>query len=226
MCARYSLSSPHEAVRRYFGYANEHVFPPRYNIAPSQPVCIVRPSLRGDREAALVRWGLLPAWSKDPTGLSTLFNARSETANEKPSFRGPMRHRRCLVPADGFYEWLGEKGARRPHLIRRRDRGLLAMAGIWECWLGADGSEIETMAILTVRSNVALSWLHDRMPALLEPDVFAAWLDARTTPVAQALDMLQPAADDVLEVVEVGPLVNSPRHEGPELHEPQGTRLL
>ena len=226
MCSRYALTSPHEAVRGTFGYANQHAFPPRYNIAPTQPVAIVKHGFAGARELALVRWGLIPSWAKDPAKISTLINARAETAAEKPSFRGAMRHRRCLVPADAFYEWLGKAGEKRPHLIRRKDGGMLAFAGIWENWLGADGSEIDTMAILTVACNVALSWLHDRMPAILEPDAFDAWLDTRAVLADAAVHMLQPAADDLLDVFEVGKALNNWRNEGPQLQTPERTRLL
>jgi len=111
MCSRYSLTSPPEAVRSYFGYSNEAMFPPRYNIAPTQPVAIVIEPPGGKRELILVRWGLIPSWVKDPAQYATLINARSETAAEKPSFRGAMRHRRCLVPADGFYEWRSARAA-------------------------------------------------------------------------------------------------------------------
>ncbi len=226
MCSRYSLTSPHEAVRSHFGYANIHAFPPRYNIAPTQPVAIVRLSEVRERELALVRWGLIPAWAKDPSKFSTLVNARAETVAEKPAFRGPIRHRRCLVPADAFYEWMGPAGAKRAHMIRRKDRGLMAFAGLWEGWLGADGSEIDTMAILTVPSNVALSWLHDRMPAILEPEVFASWLDGRAMPADEASGLLLPAADDLLEVIEIGNAINNPRNEGAALQTPERTRLL
>ena len=226
MCSRYSLISPHDAVRRLFATGAAHDFPPRYNIAPTEPVAIVRQSPRHERELALVRWGLIPSWGKDPARFSTLINARAETAADKPSFRGALRHRRCLVPADAFYEWLGPAGARRPHLVRRKDRRLMALAGLWEHWLGADGSEIETMAILTVPSNVALSWLHERMPALLEPGQFADWLDCRSGSALGVADLLAPAADDLLDVIEVGPAVNNPRSEGAELHAPTDGRLL
>ena len=114
MCSRYCLTSPHEAVRAAFGYHNSETFPPRFNIAPTQPVAIVRNDLRQRRELTLVRWGLIPSWLKDPGKISTLINARAETAGERASFRGSMRHRRCLVPADGFYEWKGKAGGRRP----------------------------------------------------------------------------------------------------------------
>jgi putative SOS response-associated peptidase YedK len=177
MCSRYSLTSPHEAVRAYFRYVNEAPFPPRYNIAPSQPVAIVRTAMNGARELALVRWGLIPGWVKDPREFKMLINARAETAADKPSFRAAIRHRRCLVPADGFYEWTGAPGAKRPHLIRPRHGGPMAMAGIFEHWQGADGSEIETLAILTVAANRTMSVFHDRMPAILPPEHFDVWLD-------------------------------------------------
>jgi putative SOS response-associated peptidase YedK len=200
MCSRYSLTSPPEAVRSYFETVNEPEFPPRYNIAPTQPVLIVRHDAKRRRELALVRWGLLPSWVKDPHGFSTLINARSEGAAEKPAFRGGMRHRRCLVPADAFYEWTGTRGRRRPHLLRLRSGGPFAMAGIWEHWLGADGSELETMAILTVPSNRPVSALHDRMPALLPPSAFEAWLDCRSGSAVEAAELLRPAPEDLLEI--------------------------
>lgn len=215
MCSRYSLTSPPEAVRSYFGTFNREEFPPRYNIAPTQPVLIVRDDLRHERELTLVRWGLIPSWVKDPGAFSTLINARAETAAEKPSFRAAMRHRRCLVPTDGFYEWTGEKGAKQPHLIRPKGGGLMAMAGLWEHWIGADGSEIDTMAILTVAANRTMEPIHDRMPAILPPDAFAAWLDCRSGSATVAMAMLAPAADDLLQVIPVSRRLNNPRNEGP-----------
>lgn len=226
MCTRYNLTSPVEAVRAYFRLSGGEPFPPRYNIAPTQPVAIVRNGPSGDRELALVRWGLIPSWTKDPAAFKTLVNARGETAAEKPSFRGAMRHRRCLVPANGFYEWTGKPGAKQPHLIRRRDGGLIAFAGLWESWLGADGSEIETMAILTVAANATLMSIHDRMPAILQPENFDTWLDARGFRAEMAAEMLHPAVDDLLEHIMVDPRLNSYRNEGPDLIKPYGERLL
>ena len=226
MCSRYSLTSPPEAVRAYFGNINEENFPPRYNIAPTQPVLIVRHDHAHLRELTLVRWGLLPSWAKDPTKVSTLINARAETAAEKPSFRGAMRHRRCLVPADGFYEWIGRPGAKRPHLLRPIGGGPLALAGLWEHWLGADGSEIETMAILTVAANSTAAQVHDRMPAILDPDDFEAWLDIRSGRSNEAEQLLRPAPDGLLEIVEVSPRLNNSRNEGPEVQEIVGRKLL
>jgi putative SOS response-associated peptidase YedK len=225
MCSRYSLTSPHEAVRAYFRYDNEAVFPPRYNIAPSQPVAIVRNTPRGGREMALVRWGLVPSWVKDPRAFKMLINARAETAADKPSFRAAMRHRRCLIPADGFYEWTGAAGAKRPHLIRPRAGGSMALAGIFETWLGADGSEIETVAILTVAANAAMSVLHDRMPAVIEPMYFDAWLDCRSGTATEIVELLRPVPEDYLDILEVSRALNDPRNEGPTVQEPVATTL-
>lgn len=226
MCSRYNLLSPHKAVESYFSVTSADPYPPRYNIAPTQPVLIVRLDPAGTREAVLVRWGLIPSWAKDPARLSRLFNARAETANEKPSFRAALRHRRCLIPANGYYEWTGKAGARRPHLIRRGDGGLIALAGLWETWLGADGSEIDTMAILTVPASTALASLHDRMPAILAPEDFDAWLDVRGFRAEMAAEMLRPAPDDLLEYVAVDPRLNDARNEGAELIVPFRERLL
>ncbi|MGE0202674.1 MAG: SOS response-associated peptidase [Hyphomicrobiaceae bacterium] len=227
MCSRYSLTSPPEAVRAYFGHANAPNYPPRYNIAPSQPVAIVRLDERRERELALVRWGLVPSWVKDPGTFAMLLNARAETAATKPSFRGAMRHRRCLVPADGFYEWIGEKGAKRPHLIAPAAGGVMAMAGLWEHWMGADGSEVESMAILTVAANRLVSRLHDRMPAILPPEHFEAWLDTRQMTADEAQALLVPAPESLLAIAEVSPKLNNPRNEGPEVQERVGaTRSL
>jgi putative SOS response-associated peptidase YedK len=226
MCSRYSLTSLPEAVRSYFRYDNEAVFPPRYNIAPSQPVAIVRDTPTGGRELALVRWGLIPGWVKDPRAFKMLINARSETAAEKPSFRAAMRHRRCLLPADGFYEWKGAPGSKRPHLVRPRAGGPMALAGIFENWLGADGSEIETMAILTVAANAAMSALHDRMPGIIAPEHFDAWLDCRPGTATEIVELLAPAPEDFLDIIEVSRALNNPRNEGPEVQVPVGTLTL
>lgn len=220
MCSRYSLTSPPEAVRAYFGYVNDEPFPPRYNIAPTQPVPIVRRSLAGMRELVLVRWGLIPSWVKEPGSFSTLINARSETAADKPSFRGAMRHRRCLVPADGFYEWTGAAGTKQPHLVRPARGGPMAMAGLWEHWLGADGSELETMAILTTTASPDLAWLHDRMPVILPPAAFEAWLDCRSGSAREIVALLAPAQEGLLATVAVSRRLNNPRNEGPEVQEP------
>jgi putative SOS response-associated peptidase YedK len=201
MCSRYSLTSPPEAVRALFGIGPFEPFPPRLAIAPTDPVVIVRQGPRGVPELALVRWGLIPSWVKDPREFTTLFNARSETATEKPSFRGAMRHRRCLVPADAWIEWTGPKRARSRWRVGRRDHGLMAFAGLWEHWLGADGSEIETMTILTMAANATLAPLHERMPVILPATSFAAWLDCRPGSAVDAQHLVVPAPEDLLEAV-------------------------
>lgn len=226
MCSRYSLTSPPEAVRAYFGYTNEADFPPRYNIAPTQPVAIVRNRADGERELSLVRWGLVPSWVKDPREFTTLINARSETAATKPSFRAALRHRRCLVPADGFYEWSGPAGSKAPHLVRLARPGPFGIAGIYEHWQGADGSEIESMAILTVAANALMSRIHDRMPAIVPPERFGEWLDCRPGTAEGIEGLLRPAPENLLEVIEVSRKLNNPRNEGPEVQEVVRTTLF
>lgn len=222
MCSRYSLTAPPEAIGNLFRVAIPHAFPPRYNIAPTQPVAIVRNDAKGERAFQLVRWGLIPGWVKDPRTFSTLINARSESVAEKPSFRGAIRHKRCLVPADGFYEWTGPKGKRQPHLIRLRDHAPFAFAGIFDHWLGADGSEIETMAILTTAASGEMAPIHDRMPVVLDPADYGRWLDCSDGSSQGVLDLLRPAPEGSLDIVAVDPALNNPRHEGPELARPFG----
>ncbi len=229
MCSRYSFTSPIEAVRTMFRLPAEGLaamqLPPRYNVAPTQPVAVVRlkPGIEalGERELALVRWGLIPAWVKDPNEFSTLINARAETALEKPSFKNAMKHRRCLVPADAFYEWTGKPGAKVPHMIEPRLGGGLdrpmAFAGLWEHWLGAEGSEMETMVILTVPANAAMAKVHDRMPAIVPPRHHAAWLDVRGTDATAAARLLKAAPDDALEAHEIGRAINNPSYDKPDV---------
>jgi len=226
MCSRFALKSTPEIIRATFGHLNRPNFPPRYNIAPTQPIHIVRSSAGGPRELALVRWGLLPSWLKDPDKFATLINARSETAAEKPSFRSAMHHRRCLIPADGFIEWTGKRGAKRPFYIKRRDEGLLAFAGLWEHWQGPDGSEIDSAAILTTQANATVSPLHNRMPVILDPEQFDVWLDCKRLSPADLAEYLVPAPDTLLEVLELDPRINNPSNDTPDLLEPLGRRLL
>lgn len=199
MCSRYSLVSPPERVKAHVGYANAHEFPPRPHIAPTEPVAIVRLSETRQREIALVRWGLIPAWAKNPSQISLMINVRAETVAVRQGFSGPIRHRRCLVPADAFYAWVGEDKRKRRIMIRRKDKGLLALAAIWEGWLGADGSEIDTMAILTVAGDANLPWPDRRMPAIIEPEAFEPWLDGRMMGHEAAAGLLKPMAIDCVE---------------------------
>lgn len=220
MCGRYSLSLTPQVVRAFLGFEEQPNYPPRYNIAPTQPIAVVRLA-HGVRSFALMRWGLLPHWVKDPKDFPTLINARGDTAATKPAFRGAMRHRRCLVPADGFYEWQKtDRGLKVPHLIRRPDRGPFAFAGLWETWMGADGSEIDTAAIVTTEANRRLQPLHDRMPVIVTPEDFDRWLDAGHVPPADVADLIRPAPEDFFEAFPISTRVNSVANDDEAIQAP------
>ena len=226
MCGRFTLTTDRDQIEERFSFRMTNVtLTPHYNIAPSQPVLSLMSDGKENR-AGFLRWGLIPSWAKDEAIGNRMINARAETAAEKPSFRGAMRHRRCLVPADGFYEWIGQPGAKRPHLLRPVKSGPMAFAGLWEHWLGPDGSEIETMAILTVPANAVAARVHDRMPVILAPENFEAWLDISSGRSNPAETLLRPAADDLLEILEVSPKLNNSRNEGPEAQVIIGKMLI
>jgi len=226
MCSRYNLTSPPEAVRATFAYRDKPNFPPRYNIAPTQIVGVVCLDEEGERRFKPMRWGLLPAFVKDAKSAPTLINARAEGIATKPSFRQAFARRRCLLPADGFYEWTGAKRARRPFLLRPRQGGLIAFAGIWERWRDQEGAETDTVAIITCAANASVTPLHDRMPVVLDQKQHATWLDCEGTAVDTALALLRPAADDLLEAIEMDPKINDSRRDEPGLQQPLQPRLL
>jgi putative SOS response-associated peptidase YedK len=234
MCGRYAITLPAKAARDYFGYVDEPDFPPRYNIAPTQPVPIVRlERARGggvQRRFQLVRWGFLPGFVKDPREFPLLFNARAESAPEKPSFRAAMKRRRCLFIADAYYEWRREPRRSRagaPFLFRRADGAPLALAGLYETWSSADGSEVDTACILTTSANGATVAIHERMPAMLEARDLDLWLNCEDERSAEdAWRLLVPAADDVLEFFEIGPDVNKAENDGPWIQAPHRSRLI
>jgi putative SOS response-associated peptidase YedK len=226
MCSRYSLTSPPEAVRAYFAYRETPNFPPRYNIAPTQAIPVVCLDAEGGRAFRLMRWGLLPPFAKGPREFPTLINARAEGVETKPAFRAAFAERRCLIPADGFYEWTGAKGRRRPFLLRPRQGGLIAFAGLWERWRDREGGEIDTVAILTCAANATVTPLHDRMPVILPAEVFDAWLDCNGTSVDAALTLLRPAPDDLFEAIEMDPKINDSRRDEPGIQEPLQLSLL
>lgn len=233
MCGRYALTSAPEAIRKLFGYPETPNFPPRYNIAPTQPIAIVANERRDGTPTPrfmLARWGFLPGFVKDPRDFPLIFNARSETVLEKASFRAAMKRRRCLVPADAYYEWLklgaGRKILRKPYLFRRADGAPMGMAGLWETYAGADGSEIDTACILTTAANATTIAVHERMPAVLEPKDFAAWLDCDDVSAERAAALLRPAADNALEFFEIAPAINKATEEGPHLQEPLSRTLF
>src|SRR5215208_2535633 len=192
MCGRYAITTAPEAIRALFGYLEQPNFPPRYNIAPTQPVPIVRLA-EGRRSFALVRWGLIPAWVKDSRTFSLLINARGESVIDKPAFRNAMRRRRCLFPADGFYEWRQEGKGKRPFFIRPRSGGPMAFAGLWETWAGPNGEEMETAAIVTTTANRTLRHIHDRMPVVVAPEAFDFWLDGSKVDAETAAALIAPA---------------------------------
>lgn len=226
MCSRYNLTSPPEAVRAYFGYTDTPNFPARYNIAPTQAIPVVCLDDRGSRRFRLMRWGLLPAFVKDPKRFPTLINARSEAVLDKPSFRHAARRRRCLIPADGFYEWIGAKGKKRPFLLRPRQPRLIAFAGLYESWQDPEGGVIDTVTILTCQANRTVAALHDRMPVVLEPEQFETWLDVEGVTAEEALAILGPAVDDLFEAVEMHPKINDSRKDEPGIQEPLQLSLL
>ena len=198
---------------------------PRYNIAPGQPVVAVcREVPAGEREILPLVWGLVPAWTRKVSLEAQMFNARAETVAEKPSFRNALRRRRCLIPASGYYEWRrASSGSRQAYLVRAGSGEPLSLAGIWEKWIGANGSEIWSCAILTTKASSYLAQVNDRMPVVLPPEVHDTWLDPPEKPARLVLPLLQPA--DGLEAVPVGPAVNDARYQGPECAEPAGDVL-
>ncbi|WP_075995974.1 SOS response-associated peptidase [Salaquimonas pukyongi] len=228
MCGRFSLTAAPDAVAEIFDLDDIEDFPPRYNIAPTQPVLTVFNGPAGRREARLVRWGLVPAWVKDPGDFTLLVNARSETAAEKPSFRNAMRHRRVLVPASGFYEWhrpADKKAPRQAYWIKPADggidgTGLVCFAGLMETWTGANGSEIDTGCILTVQSNDQIGNIHHRMPVVIEPKDFSRWLDCASQEPRHVADLLQPAANGFFEAVPISDKVNKVANAGPDIQQP------
>jgi putative SOS response-associated peptidase YedK len=219
MCGRYTLIASPEALRALFRYEEQPNFPPRYNVAPTQPIAIVR-LVEGKRQFALVRWGLLPSWVKDPKTFTLLINARGESAAEKPAFRAAMKRRRCLIPADGFYEWQAAGERKRPFYVRARSGAPLAFAGLWETWTGPNGEELETAAIVTTRANRTLSPIHERMPVIVPPEAFDRWLDGANVDATTASALIAPAPDGLLEAYEISTAVNRTANDNPKLIEP------
>jgi putative SOS response-associated peptidase YedK len=225
MCGRYTLTSAPEAIRALFRYAEQPNFPPRFNVAPTQPIAIVRLN-EGKRQLALVRWGLLPSWVKDPKGFSLLINARGESVLDKPAFRNAMKRRRCLIPADGFYEWQAGGERKRPFYVRAKAGGPLAFAGLWETWTGPNGEEMETAAIVTTRANRTLAPIHERMPVILAPEAFDLWLNSADVDATTASALIAPAPDNLLEAYEISTDVNRVANDSPKLVEPVTLRSL
>jgi len=223
MCGRYTLQASPEELARQFSVEVEDpsLFKPRYNIAPSQNVAVVR--LKPDtsqRELVRLRWGLIPSWSKDPKIAYSTINAKAETVAEKPAFRSAFRKRRCLIPADGFYEWQKQGRQKQPIYICLRDRRPFAFAGLWEHWEPKYGEPIESCTIITTEPNELMKPVHNRMPVILAPEKYDLWID----PAAQQMDSLQallkPYPAEEMEGYPVSKMVNNPRFDAPQCLEP------
>lgn len=220
MCGRFAIKALPEDMLRTFGYAERPNFPPRYNIAPTQPVPVVT-MLQGQRHFQLMRWGFIPGWVKDMKDFPLIFNIRSEGAREKASFRAAFLRRRALMPADAFYEWRREGRASHPFMVRRPDQGLFAFPALWETWMSADGSEVDTVALLTAAAEGPMAAIHHRMPVILDPANWNEWLDPDTTP-ERAETLLTPPLQTEMELVALGPAINKVSNDGREVQEPAG----
>jgi putative SOS response-associated peptidase YedK len=219
MCGRYTLTTSVERLAAEFGFGASSVeLPPNYNVAPTQEVAAVL-SEGGDRRLELLRWGLIPSWADDPGIGSRMINARSETAPEKPSFRRAFRERRCLIPADGFYEWKRTNGAKQPYYIRMQEGRPFAFAGLWESWSNDGGPEIRSCTILTTGPNALVGGIHDRMPVILPAGSYDAWLDPEAEKEELA-PLLAPYPEDEMEAYPVSRFVNSPSNNDPRCIEP------
>jgi putative SOS response-associated peptidase YedK len=219
MCGRFVIELSPNLVQKVFGLAEIPDLPPRYNVAPTQLVPVVREGADGSRRLSMMRWGLVPAWSKEIG--AGLINARSETVNEKPSFRQAFRQRRCIVVASAFYEWQKVDKAKLPYCIRMADSAPMPFAGLWEAWRSPEGQLLETCAILTTNANVTVAPIHDRMPVILHPDEFGLWLDREVHEVEKLAGLLMPYPAERLEAYRVSTLVNSPANDSPACTAPE-----
>lgn len=216
MCGRYVITSSPEVLRQMFAYGEQPNFPPRHNVAPTQPVPVVILE-DGVRQFKLMRWGFIPSWVKDPRKFALVINARSETVLEKPSFRNAIRRRRCLLPADGYYEWQVSSGRKRPFYIRRHDGEPIGFAGVAETWTGPNGEEVDTVAIVTAAAGRDMAALHDRVAVAIDPRDFTRWLDGGATDAEAAMDMMVAPAAGTFVWHEVSTAVNRVANDSAEL---------
>lgn len=217
MCGRFTLTVSSQVLAEHFNLEAVPPLEPRFNIAPTQAVAVVwvRPA-RMMRELAILQWGLIPSWAEDPAIGSRLINARAETVGEKPAFRTAFRYRRCLMLADGFYEWKGKGKARQPYYFRLKEGEPFAFAALWEHWMGADGSDIETCSLITTQANSEVSSIHERMPVILHPAHYDLWLDPKIQDTGRLAGLLRPYAAEAMECYPVSPRVNSPFDDEPD----------
>jgi putative SOS response-associated peptidase YedK len=218
MCGRFTLTvDPAELQDTFTDFIFPSKFAPRFNIAPSQPVLAIPND--GANTAGFFIWGLIPMWAKDPSIGSRLINARGETVAEKPSFRGSFKYKRCLILADGFYEWKTGSGKRpkTPYFIHMKDRKPFVFAGLWDSWESSDGSSVKTCTIITTEPNELMATLHDRMPVILHPRDYAKWLDASPQTPENLLPLIRPYPADNMSAYPISTLVNKPGNDSPEL---------
>ncbi len=222
MCGRFILTTPGEIVAEAFGLEETPSLEPRYNIAPTQPIATVR-TLGQSPTLTMLRWGLVPVWSQEPRGRALLINARADSLMARPSFREAFERRRCLIPADGFYEWKSIVGRRRkePYFIRMADGRPFAFAGLWEPPHPRDHGSTGSCAIVTTEPSELLLKVHDRMPVILSPQDYAAWLETGPLDVSQVTALLRPSAA-AMTLVRVGFAVNSAANDSPECLRPEG----
>jgi putative SOS response-associated peptidase YedK len=218
MCGRFTLASDGDTLAAEFGVRELSSWLPRYNIAPTQAVLALVRDGRGFK-AARLHWGLVPSWAKDRKMSARLINARAETVADKPSFRSAFKQRRCLILADGYYEWVKQGPAKQPMYIRRGDGVPFAFAGLWERWIDENAAPFNSCTIITCAANDDLAPLHHRMPVVLEKSDYAAWIDAADS-ASVHLDLLKPAATGTFRAWAVSTYVNAPAHEGPDCTRP------
>ncbi len=219
MCGRFTLTATPDAVQQAFNLSAVPAgLVPRFNIAPSQPVAVI--TNENPRELTFHKWGLIPSWSKDPSAAARMINARSETAAEKPAFRAAFRRRRCLIPADGFFEWQAQAGDKVPLFIHFEGRPVFAMAGLWEVWHDAEGGEVRTCTILTTEANAFMRAIHDRMPVILRPEDYEDWLFPGEAAQSALQPLMRPIEPAGMAAYQVSKLVNRPGNDGPEVIQP------
>ena len=217
MCGRYVRTTPIEQFARLFRAEGQPECSPSYNIPPSTKVLVARNTPEGGRELAALKWGLVPAWSDEPKTEYSTINARAETVAQKPAFRFALRHRRCLIAADGFYEWHPQPdGHKQPYFIYLKGHAPFAFAGIWEHW-ERDGKTLDSCSIIVTAANSLMQPIHERMPVILSPDQYDAWMDPNVTDAKHLLPLPAPYPPEKMQLHPVKTTVNSPRNEGPEL---------
>lgn len=216
MCGRFANAIPPKVIAEYFSLSDLPLFPPHWNIAPSQTVPILRQEHMGNRELIMARWGLVPHWAKDIAIGNRLINARSETAHEKPAFRKSIRSRRCIIPANGFFEWAKKSKSKMPYYFSMKDDTPMAMAGIWDSWETPEGINLESFSILTTGANSLLAPIHDRMPVVCNPADFDLWLDRSMNIPEKLIPILQPYPSELLQSWPVLTTVNNPRNDTKE----------